>query len=241
MDQPRPPPRSAPARDWIGRGAAWSPSAGSASTAWCRTMLRYMTRSFGLVGDGLFARARGNPLLSPARWPYRINAVMNAAATMVGDETVLLCGVEDRRGLSHLTVARSRDGVSNWLVDEDPLIAPTPAHPEEIWGVEDPRVTRVDELDAWVIVYTAFGMEGPAVALALTRDFRSIERFDEWVLGPSEPYELVGDVPGVLFPCGLIHDAATGQLRLYYGAADTCLGMASGRLDRVLAYVIEHG
>ena len=321
-------------------------------------MLRYMTRSFGLVGDGLFARARGNPLLSPARWPYRINAVMNAAATMVGDETVLLCRVEDRRGLSHLTVARSRDGVSNWLVDEDPLIAPTPAHPEEIWGVEDPRVTRVDELDAWVIVYTAFGMEGPAVALALTRDFRSIERFgvicppedkngsllarrvngkfvlfhrpvsafagradvwisrsddlrswtspepvfgaraggwwdsarigigpppletpegwlvvyhgvrqtvagqlyrvglalldlddparlikrcDEWVLGPSEPYELVGDVPGVLFPCGLIHDAATGQLRLYYGAADTCLGMASGRLDRVLAYVIEHG
>jgi len=70
---------------------------------------------------------------------------------------------------------------------------------------------------------------------------RLIKRCDEWVLGPSEPYELVGDVPGVLFPCGLIHDAATGQLRLYYGAADTCLGMASGRLDRVLAYVIEHG
>ena len=48
--------------------------------------------------DTLFTRAPGNPLLAPARWPYRVNAVMNAGATMVGDETVLLCRVEDRRG-----------------------------------------------------------------------------------------------------------------------------------------------
>ena len=64
----------------------------------------------------MFERARGNPLLSPERWPYQINAVMNAAATTVGDDTLLLCRVEDRRGFSHLTVARSRDGISNWVV-----------------------------------------------------------------------------------------------------------------------------
>ena len=129
-----------------------------------------------MVGDGLFERARGNPLLTPERWPYPINAVMNAGATMVGDDTVLLCRVEDRRGISHLTVARSRDGISNWVVDDHPLLAPSPDHPEEQWGVEDPRITRIDELDAWVIAYTAFGPGGPAVALATTTDFVSVER-----------------------------------------------------------------
>ncbi|HEX5781515.1 MAG TPA: hypothetical protein VFX80_06320, partial [Solirubrobacteraceae bacterium] len=62
----------------------------------------------------LFTRHAGNPLLSPERWPYSINAVMNAGATRVGDETVLLCRVEDRRGFSHLACARSADGASNW-------------------------------------------------------------------------------------------------------------------------------
>ncbi len=92
----------------------------------------------------LFTRHPGNPLLSPERWPYSINAVMNAGATLVGDETVLLCRVEDRRGFSHLTCARSRDGVSNWVVDEHPAMAYDGTRPEEEWGLEDPRVTFVD-------------------------------------------------------------------------------------------------
>ena len=60
------------------------------------------------------------------------------------------------------------------------------------------------------------------------------------MLGPTEPYEQVGDVPDVVFPSGLIH-RASGELRLYYGAADTCIGMAVGRLDEILSYVMEHG
>ena len=59
--------------------------------------------------------------------------------------------------------------------------------------------------------------------------------------GPSEPYELVGDVPGVVFPCGLVHERETDELRLYYGAADTCIAMATARLSDVISYVLEHG
>ena len=95
----------------------------------------------------LFARHPGNPLLSPERWLYPINAVMNAGATRVGDQTVLVCRAEDRRGFSHLTCARSNDGASNWMVDETPALAYDGRHPEEEWGLEDPRVTRVDELE----------------------------------------------------------------------------------------------
>src|ERR1700712_1054915 len=109
----------------IGRRAGRSPNAASARSAWWRTTLPYMNKSYGVAGDGLFERARGNPLLTPERWPYRINAVMSAAATVRGDAAVLLCRVEDRRGFSHLTIARSRDGISNWVVDDQPFLEPS--------------------------------------------------------------------------------------------------------------------
>ena len=62
-----------------------------------------------------------------------------------------------------------------------------------------------------------------------------------WVLGPREDYELVGDVPGVVFPCGLIHDPESDELRLYYGAADSCIGLATASLSEVLRFVLDHG
>jgi len=293
-------------------------------------------------------------MLTAARWPYPATAVLNPGATLVDGATVLLCRVEDRRGISHLTVARSADGVSNWVVDPVPLLGPTTDHPEECWGVEDPRVTRVDELDCWVIAYTAFGGQGAAVALATTRDFRTVDRLGvvcppedkdaallprrvngeyilfhrpvsaiggrpgvwlsrstdlrgwagpepvfgarpggwwdsarvgigpppietphgwlvlyhgvrdtvagalyrvglllldlnnpalvlarsaEWVLGPTAEYELTGQVPGVIFPCGLTLDQTADELRLYYGAANTCIAMATAPLTKVITHL----
>ena len=55
----------------------------------------------------LFQRHPDNPILSPEDWPYAANAVFNPAAAALADETVLLARVEDLRGISHLTVARS--------------------------------------------------------------------------------------------------------------------------------------
>jgi predicted GH43/DUF377 family glycosyl hydrolase len=301
----------------------------------------------------LFTRHPGNPVLAPERWPYPINAVMNAGATRVGDETVLLCRVEDRRGFSHLTCARSHDGVSNWVVDDTPCLWYDGSHPEEEWGLEDPRVTWVAELGRWIISYTAFGPGGPGVSLAQTEDFRSFERLgmamspedknavllprrvagdwilfhrptsahgadvwlsrstdlmswrtpektmgrrpggwwdsariglgpppletehgwlvvyhgvrdtvagglyraglallelenptnvlrrsDEWVLGPHAEYEITGDVPNVVFPCGLVNEPDADVLHLYYGAADTRVGLATARRSEVLEYLL---
>ena len=56
----------------------------------------------------LFHRHAGNPILTGRDWPYRMNSVFNAGATLLPDgSTLLLCRVEDRRGLSHLCAARS--------------------------------------------------------------------------------------------------------------------------------------
>ena len=48
----------------------------------------------------------------------------------------------------------------------------------------------------------------------------------------------MGDVPNVVFPCGLVHDRATDELRLYYGAADTSICLATAQLDDLLAAVL---
>jgi predicted GH43/DUF377 family glycosyl hydrolase len=56
----------------------------------------------------LFRRQKTNPILSAADWPHLVNSVFNPGATLLPDgSTLLLCRVEDRRGHSHLTVARS--------------------------------------------------------------------------------------------------------------------------------------
>ncbi len=140
----------------------------------------------------IFRRYPGNPIITTKDLPYGANSVFNAGATKVGSETLLLLRVEDRRGISHLTAARSKDGLTNWRIEPKPTLAPEPRlHPEEIWGIEDPRITFVEELGKWA-AYTAFSLGGPLVALALTEDFQSFER-----LGPVMPPE---DKDAALFP-----------------------------------------
>lgn len=126
----------------------------------------------------LFERHPANPILTAADWPYPAHSVFNAGATQLTDgTTLLLCRVEDRRGHSHLCAARSANGVDGWVIDRTPTLMADPSrYPEELWGIEDPRVTFVPELGKYAVAYTAFSKGGPGVALALTTDFREFER-----------------------------------------------------------------
>jgi len=128
--------------------------------------------------ETLLHRHPKNPILTAADWPYPAHTVFNPGATLLRDgTTLLLCRVEDRRGHSHLCAARSANGVDGWIIDPEPTLRADPEnHPEELWGIEDPRITYVDELGKYAIAYTAFGRSGPGVALALTEDFRTFER-----------------------------------------------------------------
>lgn len=131
------------------------------------------------AGAPLFTRYAGNPILSRKDWPYPINSVFNAGATRLADgDTLLLCRVEDRTGLSHLCAARSANGIDEWRIDSPPTLMANPReYPEEIWGIEDPRITYVPELGQYAIAYTSFARGGPGVSLAMTRDFKSFERY----------------------------------------------------------------
>jgi beta-1,4-mannooligosaccharide/beta-1,4-mannosyl-N-acetylglucosamine phosphorylase len=141
----------------------------------------------------LFKRHPHNPLLTAEDWPYPCNSVFNAGATKFEDDYLLLVRVEDHKGFSHLTVARSFDGITNWRIDQRPTMPPLPEdYPEEMWGIEDPRITRIEGSDFWAVAYTAFSRGGPLVSLATTRDFKTFDR-----LGPVMPPD---DKDAALFP-----------------------------------------
>jgi predicted GH43/DUF377 family glycosyl hydrolase len=302
----------------------------------------------------IFHRYKLNPILTAENWSYPINSVFNAGATLLNDgTTLLLCRVEDRRGLSHLCAARSSNGIDDWKIDPQPTLLPDPEnYPEELWGIEDPRITFVPELSKYAVVYTAYTRDGPGVALALTEDFKNFKRYgvimppedkdaalfpiridgnwamihrpmsparahmwisyspdlknwgkhvlmmvarkgawwdankiglssppiktpdgwlviyhgvkqscsgciyrlglalfdlnnpeiclkrgSEWIFAPVERYEQHGDVGNVVFPCGQTIGQDADTINIYYGAADTCIALATGSIKEMLRWL----
>jgi predicted GH43/DUF377 family glycosyl hydrolase len=304
----------------------------------------------------LFSRYAHNPIIVASDFPHTVNAVLNPGATEFNGQTLLLLRVEDRTGASSLMVATSDDGLTNWEIDPQRALERQPGLLEEHWGVEDPRITRID--DEFFVVYVGYSTYGPLVLLAKTRDFVTWERrgvlqsaddkdaalfpttFDgrwalihrpapstpdlgthiwlsfspdlhywgeprvllaarrgsawdankiglgppplltkdgwlicyhgvrqtasgsiyrlglamldkddpakviarssEWVMGPSAAYEQSGDVPGVVFSCGWVLRDDGDTLHLYYGAADSVVGVAEASLARLLSHLESH-
>jgi len=306
----------------------------------------------------LLHRHEMNPLLQAKDWPYFVNAVFNPGATRLpSGETLLLVRVEDCSGRSHLTIARSQDGVTDWQIEPTASLAPiVGGHDEERWGLEDPRIVWIPELAKYAVTYTCYGAWGPGVSLALTQDFREFERISvvvppedkdaallpervngrwamihrptsaigahiwmsfspdmrhwgdytvvlcsrrgpwwdankiglspplipcddgwlmmyhgvkttaagaiyrvglalldrenptkcllrshRWMFGPEAEYERTGDVADVVFPCGYTLADDGDTVYVYYGAADTCVALATGSVREMLDWLKDVG
>jgi len=101
----------------------------------------------------------------------------------------------------------------------------------------------------WLLIYhgvaTHLGggiYQAGAVLLDLADPSRVLGRTRDNLLEPREMYELVGQVPNVVFPTGAVTIPTddngfvplASELHLYYGAADTCVGMAKARIEDVV-------
>jgi predicted GH43/DUF377 family glycosyl hydrolase len=74
--------------------------------------------------------------------------------------------------------------------------------------------------------------------LDLDEPTRVLRRSPTWILAPLADYERTGDVPNVVFPSGLLHDEASDEIRLYYGAADSSICLATARLRDLIDVVL---
>ncbi len=75
-----------------------------------------------------------------------------------------------------------------------------------------------------------------AVLLDLKNPSVVISRTVDTIFEPSESYERVGQVPNVVFSCGMVVRGNT--LHIYYGAADTVIGVARVSLKQLLKILL---
>jgi predicted GH43/DUF377 family glycosyl hydrolase len=109
--------------------------------------------------------------------PFPAAAVLNPGAAEHNGEVVLLLRVEDHAGYSSIYVARSKDGITGWQIEPDPMLRyGQDRWRYEMWGCEDARVTFLPEEKRWYITYTAYSPRGAAVAIAHSEDLCKAQR-----------------------------------------------------------------
>src|SRR6202049_4905699 len=129
-----------------------------------------------MIKPNLAQRSPPNPVLTKADIPYPVETVHNAAVVKHEDEYIMLFRSHLRTGRSIIGLARSPDGF-HFTSDPEPFLVPdrdSRFAPYEEFGVEDPRVTRLES--EYVITYSAYSRYGVRIALAKTKDFRQVER-----------------------------------------------------------------
>ena len=106
--------------------------------------------------------------------------------------------------------------------------------------------TPIETSEGWLLIYhgvltscNGFVYSFGAALLDLEKPWKVIRRPEPYLMSPQRPYECVGDVPNVVFPCAALCDGDTGRIALYYGCADTATGLAFARVDELLAFLNE--
>ncbi len=104
----------------------------------------------------------------------------------------------------------------------------------------------IETEEGWLLIYhgvliscNGFVYAFGAALLDREQPWKVLHRTEPYLLSPWEPYECVGDVPNVVFPCAMLHDEATGRLAIYYGGADTVTCLAFARLPDLIRFVRE--
>lgn len=101
----------------------------------------------------------------------------------------------------------------------------------------------IETSEGWLLIYHgvlrscngyvyAFG----SALLDLEQPWKVIARSGPYLISPREPYECMGDVPNVTFPCAALHDSETGRIAVYYGCADSVTGLAFGYIDEIVEF-----
>jgi len=101
----------------------------------------------------------------------------------------------------------------------------------------------IETNEGWLMIYhgvltscNGFVYSMGAALLDLEEPWKVMYRTAPYLISPQMQYECVGDVPNVVFPCAALHDAETGRIAVYYGAADTVTGLAFGYVDDIVQF-----
>ena len=102
----------------------------------------------------------------------------------------------------------------------------------------------IETTEGWLLFYhgvtgTCNGYVYSMGAAILDIDDPAIVKYrsQEFILTPEEWYEERGFVNNVVFPCATLHDSETGRIAIYYGAADSYVGLAFTTVEEIVKFV----
>lgn len=102
----------------------------------------------------------------------------------------------------------------------------------------------IETNEGWLLFYhgvltscNGFVYSFGAAILDLEEPWRVRYRGRAYLMSPQRLYEQVGDVPNVVFPVAALCDPPTGRIAIYYGCADTCVGLCFCYVDEVVEWV----
>ncbi len=116
------------------------------------------------------------------------------------------------------------------------------------WTWESTKIgagpTPIETTEGWLLFYhgvltscNGYVYSFGAALLDLDEPWKVIARSRDYLISPQMPYEQIGDVPNVTFPCAALVDGATDRVTIYYGAADTVTCLAHGYLSEIIDFV----
>jgi predicted GH43/DUF377 family glycosyl hydrolase len=123
-------------------------------------------------------RYKNNPILTKNDVPYPVSTVHNAGITKFKDKYIMLFRSHLNTGRSIIGIAESNNGY-DFSVRPKPFIIPeidSLFQEYEEFGVEDPRITYIEDEERYLITYSAYSKHGVRIALVQTKDFESYER-----------------------------------------------------------------
>ena len=108
-----------------------------------------------------------------------------------------------------------------------------------------PTPIKTDE--GWLMIYhgvltscSGYVYRTGSALLDLEKPWKVLYRTKDYIMTPDAPYERMGDVPNVVFPCAALTDADTGRIAIYYGCADTVTGLAFTTVEELVQYTKTH-
>jgi len=103
--------------------------------------------------------------------------------------------------------------------------------------------TPIETDDGWLVLYhgvltscNGFVYSMGVALLDLEEPWKVLARGRDYLLSPQVPYEQVGDVPNVVFPCAALVDPTADRVAIYYGGADTVVCLAYAVLSELVAF-----
>ncbi len=108
-----------------------------------------------------------------------------------------------------------------------------------------PCPIEIDE--GWLLIYhgvrftcNGFVYSVGGAILDKEKPWKVLYRTKRYLLYPTELYEMVGDIPNVIFPCAALIDEKKNEMALYYGGADTCVCVAYADMDELVKFIKDN-